>query len=57
MPPEAMEQIIRDLGRDAWQRTTLYQPATAERQRASFNAAPLSPPIDTPARRYERAET
>jgi FO synthase len=57
MPPEAMEQIIRDLGRDPWQRTTLYQAAPAERQRASFNAAPLAPPIDTPARRYERAET
>jgi len=57
MPPEAMERIIRDLGREPWQRTTLYHPAPAERQRASFNAAPLSPPIDTPARRYERAET
>jgi len=55
MPPEAMEQIIRDLGRDAWQRTTLYRSAPAERQCASFNAAPLAPPIDTPARRYERA--
>ena len=57
MPPEAMEQIIRDLGRTPWQRTTLYQAVPAERQRASFNAAPLAPPIDTPARRYERAET
>jgi FO synthase len=57
MPPEAMERIIRDLGRTPWQRTTLYQAAPAERQRASFNAAPLAPPIDTPARRYERAET
>ena len=57
MPPEVMERIIRDLGRTAWQRTTLYQAAPPERQRASFNAAPLAPPIDTPARRYERAET
>jgi FO synthase len=57
MPPAAMERIIRDLGRDAWQRTTLYQAAPAEQQRASFNAAPLAPPIDTPARRYERVET
>jgi FO synthase len=57
MPPEAMEKVIRDLGRASWQRTTLYQAAPAERQRASFNAAPLAPPIDTPARRYERAET
>jgi FO synthase len=57
MPPEAMERIIRDLGREPWQRTTLYQAVPTERQRASFNAAPLAPPIDTPARRYERAET
>jgi FO synthase len=57
MPPEVMERIIRDLGRTPWQRTTLYQAAPTERQRASFNAAPLAPPIDTPARRYERAET
>ena len=57
MPPEAMERIIRELGREPWQRTTLYQTAPAERRRASFNAAPLAAPIDTPARRYERAET
>jgi len=57
MPPEAMERIIRDLGRMPWQRTTLYQAAPHERQHASFNAAPLAQPIDTPARRYERAET
>jgi FO synthase len=57
MPPEAMERIIRDLGREPRQRTTLYATVPAERQRASFNGAPLSPPIDTPARRYERAST
>jgi FO synthase len=57
MPPERMEEIIRALAREPWQRTTLYQAAPAERQRASFNAAPLAPPIDTPARRYERAGT
>ncbi|HEV8016596.1 MAG TPA: 5-amino-6-(D-ribitylamino)uracil--L-tyrosine 4-hydroxyphenyl transferase CofH [Stellaceae bacterium] len=57
MPPEAMERIIRDLGREPWQRTTLYQAAPPERQRASFNAAPLAPPIDTPARRNERVLT
>jgi FO synthase len=56
MPPEAMERIIRDLERTPWQRTTLYQAAPTERQRASFDAAPLAPPIDTPARRCERAE-
>jgi FO synthase len=55
MPPERMEEIIRGLGRAPWQRTTLYGEAPDERQRASFNAVPLSPPIETPARRYERA--
>ena len=38
-----------------WQRTTLYNEAPAARRRASFGAAALSAPIDTPARRYERA--
>jgi FO synthase len=55
MPPEAMERIIRDLGRAPWQRTTLYGDAPLDRQHASFNAAALAPPIDTPAHRYERA--
>ena len=54
MPPERMEEIIRGLGREPWQRTTLYAAAPTERQRASFNAALLSPPIETPARRYDR---
>jgi FO synthase len=57
MPPEAMARIIRDLGREPWQRTTLYQAAAPKRQRASFSAAPLAPPIETPARRYDRALT
>jgi FO synthase len=54
MPPEAMEETIRSLGREPWQRTTLYAPAPASRAAASFGAAPLAPPIDTPARKYER---
>lgn len=55
MNPEAMETLIRSLGRTPRQRTTLYQNAPAERRAASFGALPLAPPIDTPARRYERA--
>ncbi|HEY3917289.1 MAG TPA: 5-amino-6-(D-ribitylamino)uracil--L-tyrosine 4-hydroxyphenyl transferase CofH [Stellaceae bacterium] len=58
MPPEAMETLIRGLDREAWQRTTLYAAAAPpERRRASFGAAPLLPPIDTPARRYDREVT
>ncbi len=55
MNPEAMEALIRSIGRAPWQRTTLYREAPAERRAASFAAPPLSPPTDTPARRYERA--
>ena len=54
MPPEAMEELIRSLGRTPRQRTTLYGDAPAERRAASFGAAPLSEPVNTPARKYER---
>jgi FO synthase len=55
MPPEAMEELIRSLGRTPRQRTTLYANAPIERRATSFNAAPLSDPINTPARKYERS--
>jgi FO synthase len=55
MPPEAMEELIRSLGRAPRQRTTLYGDAPAERHAAAFGAAPLADPIKTPARKYERA--
>jgi FO synthase len=48
MSPEAMEALIRSLGREPWQRTTLYREAPAGQVSASFGAAPLSPPIDAP---------
>ena len=54
MPPESMEQLIRGLGRTPRQRTTLYADAPAERRAASFGADPLTDPINTPARRWER---
>jgi FO synthase len=56
MPPEAMEALIRSLGRTPRQRTTLYADAPASRRAASFGAAPLSEPINTPAHKYERPE-
>jgi FO synthase len=55
MPPEAMERVIRALGRRPVQRTTLYGEASALRVAASFGAAPLAVSIDTPAKRYERS--
>ncbi|HKS89743.1 MAG TPA: bifunctional FO biosynthesis protein CofGH [Stellaceae bacterium] len=54
MPPEAMGGLIRSLGRAPRQRTTLYRDPPAERVAASFGASPLSEPINTPARKYER---
>jgi FO synthase len=54
MPPEDMEALIRSLGRTPRLRTTLYGDAPAERRAASFGAAPLLEPINTPARKYER---
>jgi FO synthase len=55
MPPEAMETLIRSLGRTPKQRTTLYRDPPPDRVAASFGAAPLSEPINTPAHKYERA--
>jgi len=46
LPPEEMEAVIRSLGREPRQRTTLYgipDPAQVER---SFAAAPLSEPLN-----------
>ena len=54
MAPERMEALIRSLGREPIQRTTLYKDAPAERVAASFGAAALREPINTPAARYER---
>jgi FO synthase len=54
MPPESMEQVIRALGREPRQRTTLYADVPAERRAASFGAARLTDPINTLARRWER---
>jgi FO synthase len=54
MPPEAMEAMIRSIGRTPRQRTTLYQDAPSERIAASFGAGSLEPVRLPPALRYER---
>jgi FO synthase len=54
MAPDAMEALIRGLGRTPRQRTTLYADAPAERRAAAFAAAPLVEWVNTPARRWER---
>ncbi|HLN08040.1 MAG TPA: 7,8-didemethyl-8-hydroxy-5-deazariboflavin synthase, partial [Xanthobacteraceae bacterium] len=55
-PPEAIEDLIRSLGRAPEQRTTLYGPVSAERRAASLNAAALAPVVLTPPRRLVAAE-
>ena len=54
MPPEVMEAMIREAKRLPGQRTTVYGRPSNERVSASFGAPPLLPPVETPARRYER---
>jgi FO synthase len=54
LPPEQMEEVIRSIGREPRQRTTLYQSATEERRQASFNAMALQPIVLTPSKRYAR---
>jgi FO synthase len=55
-PPEAMEDLIRSIGRIALQRDTLYRPAPDERREVSFNAAELAPVVQTPPRKMLAAE-
>jgi FO synthase len=55
-PPEAMEALIRSLGRTPEQRTTLYGSVPEERRAASLNAADLAPVVLTPPRKLVAAE-
>lgn len=43
LPPPRMEQLIREAGRQPYQRTTLYSRAPAERVAASLEAPALQP--------------
>ncbi len=54
-PPEAMEALIRSIGRIPQQRDTLYRPVEADRAAASFAAPELSPVVLTPPRKLARA--
>jgi len=57
MPPAALEALIRSIGRTPVQRTTLYDDVLAARRHVSFRAAPLLPPVNNPARRFERSDS
>lgn len=47
LPPEAMEELIRSIGRHPHQRTTLYADVSADRQARGRHAEPLAPIINT----------
>jgi FO synthase len=55
-PPEAMEALIRSIGRIPVQRDTLYRPASQERRAVSFSAAELAPVVQTPPRKMQVAQ-
>jgi FO synthase len=55
-PPEAMEELIRSLGRMPEQRTTLYGAVSTARRAASLNAAALAPVVLTRPRKLVAAE-
>ncbi len=50
-PPEAMEALIRSIGRVPQQRDTLYRPVPEERRATSFGAAELAPVVQTAPRK------
>ena len=50
-PPDAMEALIRSIGREPQQRDTLYRPVPEERRAASLVAAELAPIVLTPPRK------
>jgi FO synthase len=49
--PQAMEHLIRALGRTPRMRTTLYSDAPQERHRAAVSAKPLRAMVQSPSRR------
>jgi FO synthase len=55
-PPEAMEGLIRSIGRVPEQRSTLYGSVAPERRAASLSAAALAPVVLTPPRKLVAAE-
>jgi len=54
-PPHEMEALIRSIGRTPVQRSTTYGSVAEDRRTASFNAADLTPVIQTPPRKKQRA--
>ena len=55
MPPEAMQSLIRSLGRAPRQRTTLYGEVSEGQARKAFGAQPLDPIVLNAPKRLERS--
>ncbi len=55
MSPEAMDELITDIGRQPRQRTTTYGTPPEERQLSSYGANELTPIVLTPAKKYARS--
>ncbi|MGE6742971.1 5-amino-6-(D-ribitylamino)uracil--L-tyrosine 4-hydroxyphenyl transferase CofH [Allorhizobium pseudoryzae] len=55
LSPSEMVEIIRSQGRRPRQRNTLYEDAEETRVQRAFQAAPLTPSVNTPVARFERA--
>ena len=54
MPPASMDTLIRSLGREPYQRSTLYGTADPAQTEVSYRAKPLTDIINTPLVRIER---
>ncbi|MDE0808679.1 MAG: 5-amino-6-(D-ribitylamino)uracil--L-tyrosine 4-hydroxyphenyl transferase CofH [Alphaproteobacteria bacterium] len=57
LPPETMDQVIRSLGREPGQRTTLYGPVNEAQRARSYNAAPLADVVNTPVRKSRKRDS
>jgi FO synthase len=54
MPPASMDALIRSLGREPYQRSTLYGAADPAQTEVSYRALPLTDIVNTPLVRIER---
>lgn len=57
MPPEAMDRLAEAADRIPRQRTTLYGKPPIQQIRASYQAQPLSEPVNTPIRWHRNKES
>ena len=54
--PVAIESFVRELGREPFMRTTLYEEAAADRYRAAMGTIPLSVVRNQPAGKRQRSK-